>query len=170
MLELMIAVVLLTSTLLAAITLTNGTNRLHVGTVQLNDLQSQVDSDIAAIRRRAEIFTWCTGMGTFAATGTTCASINPNSDAYFFPNSSTSTTANPFLVGPEQTAFINACGTADLTAALVNDINSRPLPAGVTSRVVTNDDTTANRLRITYTAPNLSRLVVLTPTVAAWCP
>ncbi len=170
LLELIVALALLAGTLVAAVTLTNGTNRLQVGSIQLNDLQSRIDTDVAEIRGRAEIFTWCTGAGTFAASGPTCASTNPRSDNYFFPNSSTADAANPFAIGPEQTAFINACGTTALTTALVNDINARALPAGVTSRVVANDDATANRLRITYTAPNVSRIVVLTPTVAAWCP
>jgi len=35
---------------------------------------------------------------------------------------------------------------------------------------VATDDIATNRLRITYTGTNASRLVVLVPTVAAWCP
>ena len=44
------------------------------------------------------------------------------------------------------------------------------------TREVISDDNRAKRLRITYTAvvPNstkgIQRVVVLTPTVAAWCP
>lgn len=170
LLELLVAIVLLATTTAAAAMLWNGTNRMVVSSSSINDLQSQIDSDVADIRTRAATYTWCSGAGGFSTSAPTCASDDPRSDNYFFPNSSLATTANPSIEGPEQVAFADACGTATLTEALVTDINSRALPAGITSRVVANDDVTANRLRITYTGPGVSRIVVLTPTVAAWCP
>ena len=50
-------------------------------------------------------------------------------------------------------------------------INARTLPSLVTARTVVNDNITAHRLRINYTtSTGASRTLVLTPTVAAWCP
>ncbi len=175
--ELLVGAVLLTIGLSMAASLATISNRSMIRSAQLGNQESLIDSDIAAIRNLAEIYTWCPGSGTtsaaaVSAAGASCASTTPRTEAYYFPNNP----VPPNTFAARVIAFENACDpnnntpTIDeLNIALVAAINARAQPPGI-SRTVANDDIAAHRLRITYAGTNVNRVVVLTPTVAAWCP
>lgn len=73
--------------------------------------------------------------------------------------------------------FAAACTNGTLNTTLLAAINARPALPGI-NRAVQNAQgigTTTNGILIRYTSPAdndnpLSRSVVITPTVAAWCP
>jgi type II secretory pathway pseudopilin PulG len=156
-LEILIATILLAATFSMAAMLSMVSSRSMISTEARGNQQSLIESDLAGIQNLAETFTWCSGAGGF----TSCNGSAPRSENYYFP-----TTAAGI------TAFETACNntTSDtLNTALVTAINARAAIPGVT-RIVDSDDIATNRLRITYTGANANRLVVFTPTVAAWCP
>ncbi|MCT0212079.1 MULTISPECIES: hypothetical protein [Synechococcales] len=157
-LEILIATVLLTATFSMAAMLSMVSSRSMISSEGRSNQQSLIDSDLAAIQNLAETFTWCSGAGGF----TTCTiGVAARSENYYFPT----TTAGI-------TAFETACNNTasdTLNTALVTAINARPALAGIT-RTLATDDIATNRLRINYAGANANRLVVFTPTVAAWCP
>jgi hypothetical protein len=161
-LEILIATLLLATTFSMAAMLSMVSSRSMVSSEGRSNQQSRIESDLAAIQNLAETFTWCSGAGGF----TTCTNGVPaRSENYYFPTT-----------GAGITAFETACNNTvsdTLNTALVTAINNRAAVPGVT-RTVAADDIATNRLRLTYTDTNannrLVRLVVFTPTVAAWCP
>lgn len=165
LIELLIGAVLITIALSMAATLAGITNRSMISSETIGRQDTLIESDIAAIRDLAERYTWCTGAGTTAATAV-CASVTPRTENYYFPNIGNAAVSI--------TAFENACRPAatptidELNAPLVTAINARAQPAGIT-RTVANDDVAGYRLRITYAGTNVNRVVLLVPTVAAWC-
>lgn len=144
----------------AAIAGVNGRNLLTSRTTSNQD--ALIDSDISAIRRLSEEYTWCTGAGTLAASGPSCDSTSARNQNYYFPSNSTN-------IALFESACADTTAPDDLNVALVNQINSRATLPGIT-RSVTYDNVPAHRLRITYTGTNVNRVILLTPTVAGWCP
>jgi type II secretory pathway pseudopilin PulG len=122
--------------------------------------QNQIEADLAGIRDLADSYTWCSGSGAFSS----CVSgVSARSENYYFPPSTSPTAISAF-----ETAC-TATGSDSLSAALVTAINARPVPPGV-SRSVASDDIATHRLRISYAGNTVNRMVLLVPTVAAWCP
>jgi type II secretory pathway pseudopilin PulG len=122
--------------------------------------QSQIEADLAAIRDLAATYTWCSGAGAFS---TCTAGVPARSENYYFPPST-----NPSAISAFETAC-SATGSDTVNTVLVSAINARPAPAGV-SRTVASDDIATRRLRLTYAGSSVNRVVLLVPTVAAWCP
>ena len=122
--------------------------------------QSQIDADLAAIRDLAETYTWCSGAGAFSSCTT---GVQARSENYYFPPDT-----SPAAISAFETACSDT-GSDSLNAPLVAVINARPVPPGV-SRSVASDDIATHRLRISYTGTAVNRVVLLVPTVAAWCP
>ncbi len=155
--EILIGTVLLAITLSMAATL----SMVSTGAMRSSEArsrgQAQIDSDVAAIRDLAETYTWCTGSGGFS-----CGSIPARTETYYFPT-------NAAAIVSFETACSNPV-TGDLNGALVAAINGRAQPQGITRTVVNDTTSTAHRLRITYAGPEANRVVVVVPTVAAWCP
>jgi type II secretory pathway pseudopilin PulG len=122
--------------------------------------QSRIEADLAGIRELAETYTWCSGSGTFSScvTGVTARSEN-----YYFPPAASTAAISAFETACSDT------GSDSLNTALVAAIDARPAPQGV-SRSVVSDDIATHRLRITYSGSAVNRVVLLVPTVAAWCP
>ena len=179
MLELLVGIVILASALATAASLSVVTNRSSKTGHGLTEMETRIDTDIAQMRQLAELYTWCPGSGTTSRArvnaSTTCKSkVNTNA-SYYYPD-------NPppgNIAGALALANFNAACNDDQTTlfnqALINILTPFPRPSGVT-REVSSDDNRAKRLRITYTAtvPNITggirRVVLITPTVAAWCP
>lgn len=173
-LEVLLAVVIIGVALAGAATLMTSQNRSITSSVQLNQAQNQIDADVAAVRNLAETYTWCSGAGGFNGSATNCAGAAARNENYYFPVP----TATAAIA-----AFETACKntTSDtLNTTLVTAISSPALPnPSLVTRAVTQDrndafpngDFASHRLRITYTSTTgASRVVLLVPTVAAWCP
>jgi hypothetical protein len=89
--------------------------------------------------------------------------VQARSENYYFPPDT-----SPAAISAFETACSDT-GSDSLNTPLVGAIHSRPVPPGV-SRSVAFDDIASHRLRITYTGTAVNRVVLLVPTVAAWCP
>jgi prepilin-type N-terminal cleavage/methylation domain-containing protein len=163
------------------ITSVAGMNKISQKTIETASKQEQaeaaVNSDINIIRQKMGAYTWCAGQG----------SIEPNADRgrcrkdvskrgqieYYSPNHNTPDAAkNP----TDRDKFKNACQDISSSrntflSSLITSINSQSLPSslGVT-RTVTINDVRAKRLQITYSGDTVNRSLLMTPTVAAWCP
>ena len=162
-LEILVATVLLAATFSMAAMLSMVSSRSMITSEGRGNQQSLIESDLAGIQELAETYTWCSGAGGFAAS---CTSKTPRTQDYYFPNT---TDPNSSLITAFETACNNTTAPDTLNAALITAINNRPALSGI-SRTVASDDIPSHRLRITYTGTNANRLVVFTPTVAAWCP
>jgi len=164
-LEVLIAVAIIGVAFVGVATLSNVQNRSLISSTNLSTAQSQLDEDVAWVRNLAETYTWCSGSGGFNGSATNCANATARTENYYFPIASAATPIQNF-----QTACNNTVSDT-LNTALVTAINARTLPSLITARTVVNDNITAHRLRINYTtSTGASRTLVLTPTVAAWCP
>lgn len=160
--ELLVGSILLVIAFAMAATISGVNNRNLQTSATTADQDSLIDSDISAIRKISEEYTWCTGAGTLSASGSSCDSTTARDQNYYFPNNS----ANIALF---EAACADTTAPDALNAALVYEINSRATLPGVT-RTVSYDSVTAHRLRITYAGTNVNRVLLLTPTVAGWCP
>lgn len=140
-----------------------------LGSTTINDRDALVDGDVAEIRALAERLSWCSGTGALQATAP-CQDSNPGSRDYYAPAASMDDEAN-------MNQFEAACTNGTLNTTLLAAINARPALPGI-NRAAQNAEgigTTTNGILIRYTSPDdnenpVSRSVVITPTVAAWCP
>jgi hypothetical protein len=144
-----------------------------------------VNADLAELRSRAARYSFCDGTGTLAPTATSCLKQgNPISDYrsedYFSPYN-----PDPSSESAEQSRFLEACDNPNsdqLTAELLKDLNktstyaSQLSDAGISRKIENDTDSggsgpfSAHRLRVTYSGTKVDRTVLITPTVAAWCP
>lgn len=158
--EIVIAATLIAATISAAAILTGVSSRSLTISAGRGNEQNRIDTDLSAIRDLAETYTWCSGAGSFSSCTTGVAARTEN--YYFPPPGSSVAIAN----------FSTACSTTGsdtLNTALVTAISARPALPGIT-RTVANDDIATHRLRISYAGSSANRVVLLVPTVAAWCP
>lgn len=124
--ELVVAVVVLT-TGFAMAALTNSTTlRTMIRDLILSDQESLIDEDLAQIRQMAEAYTWCSGEGSLTASGPTCASSTPLAKNYYFPHNPPGPD-DDYIPPPVTTAMENfaaACNNKTLTQNLISAINS----------------------------------------------
>jgi prepilin-type N-terminal cleavage/methylation domain-containing protein len=149
---------------------------------QREQAEAAVNSDINTIRQKMVNYTWCAGQGSItpSADSSRCRKslipgVKPSyyHSGYYSPNQNTPDAAN----NPgDRDKFKAACqdtGTSNnsFLSGLIASIDAQVLPssAGVT-RTVTISDGRAKRLQITYSSDTLNRSLLMTPTVAAWCP
>ena len=154
-------------------------------------VQADINRDIETIRDRMTAYTWCSGAGSITPCSTS-TSLSKKSELYYKPVSD-SQIANAGNGGDSTTTqdpnsptalFKNACNDKQSTpnnlllANLINLIDQLPaLPNGI-SRSVAVQDGASKLIRITYTTPanpnavtkQIQRSVLMSPTVAAWCP
>lgn len=171
--EVMISIAIITLAFTGAATLWAIQNRSLLRSNNLSTVQSQLDGDVAAVRNLAETYTWCSGNGGFNGSATNCAGATAGTENYYFPIASATSAINTFETACNNAAAdtLNDPNGSSSSSSLVKAINNIELPSLVDKRIVEFDDLSANRLRITYTtSTGASRIVVLTPTVAAWCP
>ncbi len=172
-LEVLIAVAIIGVAFVGVATLSNVQNRSLISSTNLSTAQSQLDADVAAVRNLAETYTWCSGSGGFNGSATNCANATARTENYYFPISTAGTQITAFETACKNTTSdtLNDPTGSTATTSLVKAINAITLPSLITARTVVNDNITAHRLRINYTtSTGASRTLVLTPTVAAWCP
>jgi prepilin-type N-terminal cleavage/methylation domain-containing protein len=191
--ELMIAMALLASSLLIGV-LSGQSNLLTMSrNLNMSSQESFIEEDIAAIRRLAETYTWCSGAGEEKAViSSTCVSSNPLTQNYYFPNVPPPANAPDDPPPPSDaiTSFTDACTDSRLTAPLLSLINARPRPdelihersaALAEASAPAGAQTHLLRIRYSYTRPAndprrgaefppIDREVLILPTVAAWCP
>jgi len=178
-LELLVGIVVLATAVATAASISVVTNRSTRTGHGLTEMETRIDTDLAQMRQWAELYTWCAGFGTTSSTrvnaSPTCKSKSSANSSYYYPDNPPP--GNPTAAQALRT-FNAACNdgtTTQFNQPLITFLNIVPRPSGVTREVI-SDDNRAKRLRITYTAtvPNstkgIQRVVVLTPTVAAWCP
>jgi type II secretory pathway pseudopilin PulG len=137
-----------------------------LGSTTINDRDALVDADVAAIRALAEAYNWCSGAGTLEATGP-CEGLDPSSRDYYPP----SDRANMDRFSKQ------ICTNGTLNNTLIAAIRALPALPDInrTVEIAQNIGTITNAIRISYTSPAdnnnpVSRSVVITPAVAAWCP
>ncbi|MFM7642797.1 MAG: hypothetical protein ACKO45_14785 [Cyanobium sp.] len=172
-LELLVSVSILALAFASVATLTSVQNLSLISSTNLSTSQSQLDSDVAAVRNLAETYTWCSGSGGFSGSAPNCAGAQARTKNYYFPIASATTAILNFETACSNSSSdtLNDPTGSTATSSLVKAINAITLPSLVTARSVANDDIVAHRLRLTYsTSTGASRTVVLTPTVTAWCP
>jgi prepilin-type N-terminal cleavage/methylation domain-containing protein len=145
--------------------------------LQREQTEAAVNSDLNTIRQMMINYTWCSGQGSVtpsADTGRCRKSLSErDKPGYYSPNQNIPDAAkNP----GDRDKFKTACqdtGTSSnsFLSGLIASINSKTLPvsAGVT-RTVTISDGRSKRLQITYSGKTLNRTLLMTPTVAGWCP
>jgi prepilin-type N-terminal cleavage/methylation domain-containing protein len=163
------------------ITTVEGMNNISQKAIQESTLEdkaeSAVISDINSIRKKMLIYTWCSGQGSVGPGEDTSRCPIPLKDrglvAYFSPNQNIPVAANQ---GGDRDKFKTACkdngsSSNSFLSSLIASIEGQSLPSylGVT-RTVTISDGRAKRLQITYRGNKLNRSLLMTPTVAAWCP
>jgi type II secretory pathway pseudopilin PulG len=137
-----------------------------LGSTTINDRDALVDADVAAIRALAEAYTWCSGTGTLEGTGP-CEGLDPSSRDYYAPPDR----ANMKRFSQQ------ICTNGTLNNTLIAAIRALPALPDInrTVEIAQNIGTITNAIRISYTSPAdnnnpVSRSVVITPAVAAWCP
>lgn len=159
-------------------------NNLNQKTIQTSTQREQAEaalnSDLSIIRQKMVNYTWCAGEGSLTpiADRSRCRKgLSQPSDRhkreYYSPNQNIPDAAN----NPgDRDKFKAACqdtGTSSnsFLSSLIASINAQKLPAssGVT-RTVTISDGRAKILLITYNGNSLNRTLLMTPTVASWCP
>jgi prepilin-type N-terminal cleavage/methylation domain-containing protein len=163
------------------ITTVAGMNNLSQEAIQESTLEEQAEaaviSDINSIRKKMAAYTWCSGQGSVGpvADRSRCpiALDKRGQLAYYSPNQNTPNAANE---SGDRDKFKTACkdngsSSNSFLSSLIASINDQSLPSslGVT-RTVTISDGRAKRLQITYSGTKLNRSLLMTPTVAAWCP
>jgi hypothetical protein len=138
----------------------------------INDRDALVDADVAAIRALAEAYNWCSGSGSIEPVGP-CAGREPTSYRdYYAPPAAIGNTTN-------MENFVNACRDGTLNTTLIAAINARAALPGIVrvAETAPSIGTTTNVIRIRYSSSDggadgnsVSRSVVITPAVTAWCP
>lgn len=178
--ELIIASVIVITAFAMATSLSNSAVISTTRGASVADRERTVNADIAMLRDLAALYTFCDGQGTTLPSGSSCRKQgNPDTDHlsedYYYPDNPSSSSENS-----EQIAFRTACEEAgpSLTAALITKMEASTTYAeqlstlGISREISLDDDggAAAHRLRIRYTGPKIDRTVLITPTVAAWCP
>ena len=154
----------------------------------LNELESLIDQDLAAIQALDRGFSCCTGSPCTAdaatiAAATTCRDSSgtarpPGNENFYSPRQSATPTA------AETTAwntFSTACGNGGIASSLNGLLPTLPTPQApatltrASAVVVDNAGNAENRLQLTYTGSYqgsvvTTRVVNLIPTAANWCP
>lgn len=134
LLELVVAVVVLsTGFVMAALTNTT-TMRTMMRDLTMSDQESLIDEDLAGVRAMADRYTWCSGSGTLAGNASTCATTSPLKSSYYFPNHPPD--AGDEFIPPSDTQqitnFTAACNNDSLAQGLVDLIGARtdltPMP------------------------------------------
>ncbi len=168
------------------ITTASGMNNLSQKTIlaftQRELAEVAVNSDINTIRQKMITYTWCSGQGSLTPIddrnrcrrGLTKPRDRYKRD-YYSPNQNTPAAANSpgdrdrFQAACQDNSTSNQANS--FLSGLIASIGAQTLPAssGVT-RTVTISDGRAKRVLITYSGPSLNRTLLMTPTVAAWCP
>ncbi len=176
--EILVGVVILASALGMAGAMNGVATRGLSSSTVLNDRNAAVDADIAMVRSMAERYTWCSGAPSLEASDpTTCLGNSPSDESYFSPAVSLQDAKDNGDVGNGNKAnFERACQDGSLSDDLIQRINNRPTPAGITRSAagITSAGRT-HRISVLYqTARNdanpVVRSVVITPPVASFCP
>jgi prepilin-type N-terminal cleavage/methylation domain-containing protein len=165
--EVLVAVVVLTTGLVGIANLTSITARNQVALNTSNRRADAIAADIAEVRRINDRYT-CSGLTATSGGSCTISSTDPNQDDYFPGNAN------------GQVNFRSRCdysGATDLVtplAALIpaNSSASAGLAtAGVTRTIDTANQGQAHRYTVTYTAGGQTlATATYVPTTAAWCP
>lgn len=155
------------------------TRSLRSSTI-INDRNAAVDADIAMVRSMAERYTWCSGAPDLKkdSGSPTCLGDSPSDESYFSPAVSQDDAYIYEEVGnPQKAAFEQACENGTLNNNLIERINARSTPAGLTrtASVITSAGATTNRIQLLYASSHgdenpVVRSVVISPPVAAFCP
>ncbi len=176
------------------ITTVAGMNNLSQTTIlaskQREQVEAAVNSDIDTIRQKMVTYTWCAGQGSITPSDNVnqCPrGLDQLSDRYkrdyYFPNQNIPGPNNSpgdldrFKAACQDDSTSNGNGNGNgnqansFLSGLITSIESQTLPdsSGVT-RTVTISDGRAKRVLITYSGASLNRSLLMTPTVAAWCP
>jgi hypothetical protein len=176
--EILVGVVILASALGMAGAMNGVATRGLSSSTVLNDRNAAVDADIAMVRSMAERYTWCSGAPSLEASDpTTCLGNSPSDESYFSPAVSLQDAKDNGDVGNgNKSNFERACQDGSLSDDLIQRINNRPTPAGITRSAagITSAGRT-HRISVLYqTARNdanpVVRSVVITPPVASFCP
>lgn len=176
--EILVGMMILTSALGMAVAMNGMATRSLSSSTVLNDRNAAVDADIAMVRSMAERYTWCSGAPSLEASDpTTCLGSSPSDESYFSPAVSQQNALDFGDFGNNNKAnFERACEDGTLSDDLIQRINNRPNPAGITRSAagITSAGRT-HRIQIIYqTARNddnpVVRSVVITPPVASFCP
>lgn len=178
LMEILVGVVILASALGMAGAMNGVANRGLSSSTLLNDRNAAVDADIAMVRSMAERYTWCSGAPSLEASDTpTCLGSSPSDESYFSPAVSPEDARVFEDAGNGSKAnFEQACQDGTLSNGLIQRINDRPTPAGITRNASgINSGGRTHRIQIVYqTARNdanpVVRSVVITPPVASFCP
>jgi type II secretory pathway pseudopilin PulG len=158
----------------------NVSNRTILDAGQQESVEAAINSDLDMIRQKMISYTWCSGTGTIGpvtpvGTSNTCSKnlSAKGSKEYYFPNMAATPAATAIA---NRDAFYAACNQTNTTdnsflAPLITSINSQTLAgtSGLTRQVAISDGS-AKKLLITYSSSTVQRSVLLTPTVASWCP
>lgn len=200
LLELVVAVVILTAGFLMA-SLTNiETIRTMIHNLSMSDQESLIDEDISQIRQMVEQYTWCSGAGTLGKQGGSCANDTPLSNNYYFPDNRPAAGQEYVMPedSPQMVRFTDACNDETLTKELIKLIEgNKNLPLSKqgqpdNSAILTRSLSLANAnpvpaaefgvgrqthlLRISYRRVSanpsepVERDVLILPPVSAWCP
>ncbi len=170
------------------ITTVSGMNNLSQKTIlaftQREQAEAAVNSDINIIRQKMVTYTWCSGQGSI----TPAADLNrcprgltsPNDrykNNYYSPNQNTPASADSpgdrdrFKAACQDNSINTGNQANSFLSGLIASINSQTLPASIgVTRTVTISNGRAKSLLITYNGDSLNRTLLMTPTVAAWCP
>ena len=157
-----------------------------------NNQEAAIDDDIAVMEDLAFRYTCCPGSCTtdsaVISAALTCKGVGGvgtpavGSEYYYFPYYAPAASAlanvDAFAGSVDQSprdgVYENgACHTGQLVQGLVSVMSAAAttdLVAADVTRSVVVDDAALHRIRLTYTGTNLSRVVLIVPAVAAWCP
>lgn len=177
--EILMGVIILVASLGMAGAMNGVATRSLRSSTIINDRNAAVDADIAMIRSMAERYTWCSGAPDLVRTDSpTCLGDTPADESYFSPAVSQDDANIYEEVGnPQKAAFEQACQSGTLNDNLIDRINARSTPQGLTrtASVIKNGGATTSRIQILYASPSgdensVVRSVVISPPVAAFCP
>jgi len=170
---------LLASVILAIVT--SGTammlmsaNRVSTKADAVDNIEWNINSDLAVIQRLSRRFTCCSGsclvqIPTSYGSTKACAVNNPDDDRYFFPQLDDPSTATI----NEPSAIDSLCEDSNNTTfmtPLETAIDSTAIPSGLTRTTTIKADHT---LEISYadtTSQQVRRVALIVPPMAFWCP
>jgi prepilin-type N-terminal cleavage/methylation domain-containing protein len=157
-----------------ATTLTVGLNAFR-GTRSGSDLETGVNANLAAVKDVAYRLTCCPGSCTATQAtvdaSASCASKEPGTQNYYFPDPIVGNAAvDAFVDGPCAATALGGSLVESLITAINSDsASSAALPAGVNRSFVTSG-AGRNRLVVQYTNGTDVKSYTIIPAVAAWCP
>ena len=142
-----------------------------------NNQEAAIDDDIAVMEDLAFRYTCCPGSCTtdsaVISAALTCKGVGGvgtpavGSEYYYFPYYAP---ASSGLANVD--AFAGSVDQSPRDGVYENGLchTTTDLVAADVTRSVVVDDAALHRIRLTYTGTNLSRVVLIVPAVAAWCP